>query len=66
MKRGRPVKDIQKTSIPPKNNTYYTVSEAADLLGLHRHTLQARLRDGTIKGKLIGNSWRIYRSELLR
>lgn len=64
--RGRPFKTIEKTSVPPENEHYYTISEAASILGLHRHTLQARLRDGTIKGKLIGRSWRIYKSELYK
>lgn len=64
-KTGRPRKDLhQGTPTPPKHEFYYTVSEAAELLGVHRHTLQARLRDGTIKGKLIGNQWRIYKKEL--
>lgn len=62
--RGRPVKAITKTSTPPKNDTYYTVTEACQLLGIHRRTLQARLRDGTIKGKLIGREWRIYKNEI--
>lgn len=63
-RRGRPFKAIQKTTTPPENNRYYTIDEASKLLGLHRHTLQARLRDKTIKGKLIGREWRIYRDEL--
>ena len=61
---GRPTKEIKKTTTPPKHVHYYTISEAADLLGVHRHTLQDRLRKGTIKGKLIGRSWRIYRDEI--
>ena len=64
MKRGRPVKDIPKTTTPPKNSIYYTVTEAVELLGLHRHTIQARLRDGSIRGKLTGNTWKIYKDAL--
>ena len=64
MKRGRPVKDIPKTTTPPKNGIYYTVTEAVELLGLHRHTIQARLRDGSIRGKLTGNTWKIYKDAL--
>ncbi len=64
MKRGRPIKEITKTTTPPKNGKYYTVSEAVEILGLHRHTIQARLRDGSIKGKLTGNTWKIYKDAL--
>lgn len=66
-KRGRPRKDeLLKTDTPPENGIYYTITEAVKLTGLHRHTLQARLRDGTLKGKLIGNTWRIYKNELYK
>ena len=62
--RGRPTKEITKTTTPPENNRYYTITEASELLHVHRHTLQARLRAGTLKGKLIGRTWRIYKDEL--
>lgn len=61
---GRPKKEITKTTTPPENSRYYTISEAVRLLGVHRHTLQARLREGSLRGKLIGRTWRIYRDEL--
>ena len=61
---GRPKKTITKTTTPPINNRYYTIAEAEKLLGVHRHTLQSRLREGSLKGKLIGRTWRIYKDEL--
>lgn len=65
-KRGRPFKDmsVYKTSTPPQNGVYYTVPEAVELLGVHRNTLQARLKDGTLRAKKIGTEWRIYRDTL--
>lgn len=63
-KRGRPVKEVPMTTTPPKHTNYYTIAEAVSLLGISKHTLQARLRDKTLKGKLIGREWRIYRDEL--
>lgn len=65
-KRGRPFKALSayRTDIPPRNGVYYTVPEAVELLGVHRHTLQARLRDGTLKGKQISGEWRIYKDSL--
>ena len=43
---------------------YFTVQQAADLTGTHIHTIQARLRDGTLKGKKLGGKWKIYRESL--
>ena len=43
---------------------YFTVRQAADALGVHIHTVQARLRDGTLKGKKLGGVWKIYRDSL--
>ena len=62
---GRPRKELSGgITQEPANGNYYTVDEAAELLGVHRRTIQARLRDGTIKGKLIGREWRIYKNEI--
>lgn len=60
---GRPRKEVTTTNVPQQD--YFTVDEAAELLNLHRHTVQARLRDGTLKGKKLGGVWRIYRESLL-
>ena len=63
---GRPRKEIAgKITQEPANGVYYTVEEAAQLLGVHIHTLQARLRSGEIAGKKISGFWRIYKNELL-
>ena len=43
----------------------FTVQEAAAILDVHKHTVQARLRDGTLKGKKLGGVWRIYRDSLV-
>ena len=61
---GRPEKEITKTTTPPECNRYYTIREAVELLGVHRHTLQTKLRKKKLSGKLIGRTWRIYRDEL--
>ena len=59
---GRPRKTMKAAGIPQQD--YFTVQEAADLLGVHIHTVQARLRDGTLKGKKLGREWRIYADSL--
>lgn len=62
--RGRPRKQLS-TDTEPENGIYYTVNEAAALLGVNKHTVQARLRDGTIRGRKLGGEWRIYRESLM-
>lgn len=64
---GRPRKELSgNITQKPANGVYYTVEEAADLLGVHIHTIQARLRDGTLKGKKLSGVWRIYKDSLLK
>lgn len=62
-RRGRPRKDLY-TDTEPENGIYYTVNELAELLGVNKHTIQARLRDGTIRGRKLSGEWRIYRDAL--
>ena len=61
---GRPRKNLSGITQEPKNGTYYTVEEAAELLGVHVKTVQARLRDGTLNGKKLSGVWRIYKDSL--
>ena len=62
---GRPRKELSGTiTQEPQNGNYYTVNEAAELLGIHRRTVQARLRDGTLKGKKLSGVWRIYKDSI--
>lgn len=62
---GRPRKDLSGTiTQDPANGTFYTVDEAAELLGVHVRTVQARLRDGTLNGKKLSGTWRIYKDSL--
>ena len=62
---GRPRKQLSGTITQgPENGRYYTVDEVAELLGVHRRTVQARLRDGTLKGKKLSGVWRIYKDSV--
>ena len=62
---GRPRKEIAgRIAQEPANGLYYTVDEAAELLGVHIHTIQSRLRSGEIAGKKISGNWRIYKDAL--
>ena len=60
---GRPRKEVTAADIPQQD--YFTVQEAAAILDVHTHTVQARLRDGTLQGKKLGGVWRIYRDSLV-
>ena len=63
--RGRPQKVLTGSiNQEPANGVYYTVEEVSELLHVHKRTVQARLRDGTIPGKKLGGTWRIYRDSL--
>lgn len=62
--RGRPRKQL-RTDVEPENGIYYTVNEVAGILGVNKHTVQARLRDGTIRGRKLSGEWRIYRDALM-
>lgn len=62
---GRPRKELSGgITQDPANGNYYTVDEAAAMLGVHRRTVQARLRDGTLSGKKLSGAWRIYKDSL--
>lgn len=62
---GRPRKQLSGAiTQEPANGLYYTVDEVMEILGVHRHTVQARLRDGTLKGKKLSGVWRIYKDSL--
>lgn len=62
---GRPRKNLIGTiNQDPTNGTYYTVEEVANLLGVHVRTVQARLRDGTLKGKKLSGVWKIYKDSI--
>lgn len=64
---GRPRKELSGAiTQEPENGNYYTVDEVAELLGVHRRTVQARLRDGSIKGKKLSGVWRIYKDSLTK
>lgn len=60
----RPRKQIGVPAEELPQQPYFTVPEVARLTGCHIHTIQARLRDGTLKGKKLGGTWRIYRDAL--
>lgn len=62
--RGRPRKTI-RTDIEPENGRFYTVPELVRITGINKHTIQARLRDQSIRGKKIGGEWRVYPEEVL-
>lgn len=45
-------------------NRYYTVEKVAELLALHPKTIQRYVREGKLKAKKVGKSWRIYEQGL--
>lgn len=47
-----------------ENKNWYTVAEAAKILGLTPVTLRVKLSTNEIKGKKAGREWRILKSEI--
>lgn len=43
---------------------YYTVEQVAELLTMHPKTIQRYIREGKLKAKKVGKSWRIYEQDL--
>ena len=64
-KGGRPRKVIAIPADQLPEQPYFTVPEVAAITGYHVRTIQARLRDGTLAGKKLGGTWKIYRESLL-
>lgn len=62
---GRPRKDISLNISEISPQKYLTVSKVEKITGLHRHTIQARLRDGTLRGKKIGGIWKIFSKSIV-
>lgn len=62
---GRPRKAVTLPADAIPEQDYFTVREAVAILNLDKHTIQARLRDGTLQGKKLGREWRIYRNSLV-
>ena len=62
---GRPRKAITIPDDVMPDKQVFTVPEVAEITGFHVRTIQARLRDGTLQGKRLGGTWRIYRDSLV-
>lgn len=62
---GRPRKAITIPDDVLPDKDVFTVPEIAEITGLHVRTIQARLRDGTLQGKRLGGTWKIYRDSLV-
>lgn len=38
---------------------YITAREAAEIIGIHRESLKALLRDGKVEGEKLGGTWMV-------
>ncbi|MEG1501966.1 MAG: helix-turn-helix domain-containing protein [Synergistaceae bacterium] len=43
---------------------FYTVSEAAEILGLSEYTIREWLKNGKLAGKRVGKFWRIKKESV--
>jgi len=44
---------------------YYSIYEAAEILGVHHNTIRNRIKDGTLEAGRVGWEWRISMAALL-
>ena len=54
----------KKPTVPIESKILLTLDEAQALTGLSKAYLRSAIRQGNLKGKQIGKSWRIKRSDL--
>ena len=56
----------KKTTAPITELTklYYSMDEAAEILGVHRNTIKNRIKAGELQAVQIGRQWRIPREIL--
>jgi len=59
---GRPKKIIAPVSELTK--LYYSMDEAAVILGVHRNTIKNRIKAGELQAVQIGRQWRIPKETL--
>jgi len=59
---GRPKKTT--APIPELTKLYYSMDEAAVILGVHRNTIKNRIKAGELQAVQIGRQWRIPKEAL--
>lgn len=65
---GKPkidLKERMKENEEPLTDEYYTIYEVADILKVHERTIRNNIKNGNLKAKKIGRSWRIKKEDLL-
>ena len=61
-KPGRPKKTLEP--VTELKRLYYSMEEAAEVLGVHRSTIKNRIKAGEIDAVQIGRQWRIPKEVL--
>ena len=59
---GRPKKPLEP--ITELTRLYYSMDEAAEVLGVHRNTIKNRIKAGELEAVKIGRQWRIPKEVL--
>lgn len=44
---------------------FYSIYEAADVLGVHERTIRYHIKDGSLRAGKAGKQWRIAKADLL-
>jgi excisionase family DNA binding protein len=58
------MKKLRNANPPTIGERFLTLSEAAEVLRLSTRTVREYVKNGEIKGKIIGKRWRFRRADL--
>jgi hypothetical protein len=48
-----------------KDKEILSLNNSAKFIGINKQTLSAKLKSGEIAGRFIGNSWHVYKQDLI-
>lgn len=55
----------KKAEVLNLQKPFYSIYEAADVLGVHERTIRNHIRKGILKAGQVGRQWRIAKEDLL-
>ena len=57
--------DKRQAAVMNLEKPYYSIYEAAEILGVHHNTIRNRIKDGRLQAGRVGWDWRISKGALL-
>ena len=57
--------DTKQSLVTALEKPYYSIYEAADVLGVHHKTIRNHINDGTLRAGRSGQQWRIAKEDII-